>query len=353
MSMRAALGIAAGATVPRHNVAAKPLSLVLQGSGTHGAFSWGLLDKLLEDGRIEIDAISASGGAAFNAALCASGIALGGKKLARERLEGFWRALSRLCVSFNPVRRMPHDAFLGFAGLSTPLSHRWFESLTQFFGPRELNPLNINPFRLALGEIDDVEAACRIHAPRIALVATNVQTGERRLFRNRDVRLDTILAASCIPTLFHPVKIGREYFWEGRYSSGVAADIAASLGSASGDILVSQVQPVRLRELPRSAVAIRERMLALSERASMARELQLLARTSSVRVHAICSGDVMSDLSVASAFETDWASLTRMRDLGRHAAELWVSANFEHIGVRSTVGSEAQPEDHVPHLCIA
>jgi NTE family protein len=341
--------------VERRNVAPKALSLALQGSGTHGAFSWGVIDKLLEDGRLTIEAISATGGAAFNAAIYSSALVAGGNDDARERLEKFWRALSRICAPFNPIRKIPLDAVLGFAGASVPVAHRWFETVTQVLGPRELNPLNYNPFQAALEETVDVDAVCRIDAPRITIGATNVRTGQRRTFANRDVTVDVVLASSCVPTLFHAVEIDGEVYWDGGYSGGPS--ILPLCCGGTRDVLLSHIHPIERREVPRSASAVRDRTCEIAAGNSLAQELRMLAFAAKlveddwirperkpalgrVRLHMIRSDDVMSDLSVASRFETDWRSLTRLRDLGRQAAELWLEASFERVGICSTAQIE-------------
>ena len=342
--------------IKRHNAPPKPLKLALQGSGTHGAFAWGVLDKLLEDGRVDIDAISATGGAAFNAVIYSAAMTTGDKGDARRNLETFWRALSRICAPFNPIRKMPLDAVLGFAGVSVPLSHRWFDSVTQVLGPRELNPLNYNPFQAALEEAADIDTVCRVDAPRIAIGATNVRTGQRRTFTNKDLSMDTVLASSCMPTLFHAVEIEGESYWDGGYSGGPSI-LPLTCGSGARDVLLVQMHPIKQRDVPRSASAIRERIGEIAAESSLVQEIRMLAfaarlvedgciraehaaKLGRIRLHAIRSHDVTSDLTRASRFETDWHSLERLRDLGRNAAELWLAANYDRIGVSSTAQAE-------------
>jgi len=344
-----------GLRTERRNVAPKALNLALQGSGTHGAFSWGVIDKLLEDGRITIEAISATGGASFNAVVYASAMVVGDNDGARVCLEKFWRTLSRICAPFNPVRKIPLDAVLRFAGASVPVAHRWFEMVTQVLGPHELNPLNYNPFQAALEETADIDAVCRIDAPRIAIGATNVRSGRRRNFTNCDVTVDAVLASSCMPTLFHAVEIDGEPYWDGGYSGGPSI-LPLCCGGAR-DVLLSHIHPIERRETPAGATAIRDRIYEIASGTSLAQEVRMLAFAAKlaeddwirperkaglgrVRLHMIRSDDVTSDLSVASRFETDWRSLTRLRDLGRQAAELWLDANFDRIGSSSTARIE-------------
>jgi NTE family protein len=339
----------------RRNVAPKTASLALQGSGTHGAFSWGVIDKLLEDGRIAIEAISATGGASFNAVVFSSAMVEGGSDDVRERLEKFWHTLSRICAPFNPVRKMPLDAVLGFAGASVPIAHRWFETVTQVLGPHVLNPLNYNPFQAALEETLDVDTVCRVDAPTIALGATNVRNGRRRTFANRDVTVDAVLASSCMPTLFHAVEIEGEPYWDGGYSGGPS--ILPLCCGGNRDVLLSHIHPIERRETPAGATAIRDRICEIASETSLAQELRMLAFAARlaednwirpernaalgrIRLHMLRSDDVTSDLSVASRFETDWRALTHLRDLGRQAAELWLDANFDRVGLTSTARIE-------------
>jgi NTE family protein len=334
------------------NVPPRPIALALQGSGTHGAFSWGVLDRLLEDGRLDIRAISATGGAAMNAVIYACCFTEGGHDHVRARLEKFWRTLSRICAPFNPIRKTPIDAMMSLAGVKTPLSHRWFDGITQILGPNELNPLNYNPFSAALESAVDLEIAARHDAPRIALGATNVRTGRRRTFTNRDCTLDAVLASACVPTLFHAVEIDGEKYWDGGHSGGPSI-LPLLCNSGTRDVLLARIQPVETRDVPQTAAGIRDRIGEIALEASLSQELQLMAfaaklveqdwvrpehrsKLGRVRLHAIHSGDVMSDLTVALNLETDWRSLQALRDHGRHAAELWLETHFDHIGVRST-----------------
>jgi NTE family protein len=355
MNMRSAL---AGDTTTRQyaerrNTPAKPLKLALQGSGTHGAFTWGVLDKLVEDGRVEIEAISATGGAAFNAVIYGAVRASGGGDEVRRRLEQFWRALSRICAPFNPIRKTPLDVALELVGVTVPLSHRWVESVTQILGPAQLNPLNYNPFQAALEETVDLDLSCRVDAPRIAVGATNVRTGRRRTFTNRDMSIEAVLAASCMPTLFHAVEIEGESYWDGGYSGGPSI-LPLSCGPGTRDVLVVNMHPIERRDVPKSATAIRERVGEIAAQSSLVQEIRMLAfaaklaeedwirpeRKASVgrvRLHMIDSRDVTSDLTAASRFATDWHSLERLRDMGRNAAQLWLSAKYDRLGVSSTV----------------
>ncbi len=264
--------------------------------------------------------------------------------------------MSKVCALFNPIRKMPLDAVLALAGASAPVAHRWFEAVTQVLGPQELNPLNYNPFAAALEQTTDLDAVCRIDAPRITIGATSVRTGRRRNFTNRDLTLDAVLASSCMPTLFHAVEIDGETYWDGGYS-GSPSILPLLCGGGARDVLLSHIHPIERRDVPRSATAIRDRIGEIAAGTSLAQELRMLAfaaklaeddwirpehkaRLGRVRLHMIRSDDVMSDLSVASRFETDWRALTRLRDLGRQAAELWLEANFDRVGVGSTAHVE-------------
>src|ERR1051326_3850214 len=182
----------------RRNEPVRPLNLALQGSGTHGAFGWGILDKLLEDGRIEIGGIAAISTGAINAVLYAYGVMRGGTGHARALLEQFWHAVSEKVAWLSPLDRGPVN--MVFAPME-PLLCRWLEGMGQIFSPYEFNPLNANPMRELLRGLVDFEDLHRFRTVQLSLMATNVRTGAARVFSNRDMSVDAVLAASCLPTV--------------------------------------------------------------------------------------------------------------------------------------------------------
>lgn len=300
----------------RRNGGALTINLALQGAGSHGAFSWGVLDKLIEDGRVEIAGIAASGTGAFNAALYTLGRHKGGADGTRALLENFWRRTSEKWAILHPLRYAPAAAMLGEAP-----SWRWLESMTRVFSPYEFNPLNLDPARAVLESLVDFDELYRARDVRLAIAATHVRSGQRRIFGNREITAKTLAAAACEPQLSHAAELDGEYYWDGTY--GIGPMLAPLVHKSSArDLLLCRISPIARRDVPRTAAEIYARTCEIAVHAALLAEAQALPPP--VRAHAISSDDVTSDLSLESRFDMSWHTLRRLRDLGREATELWL-----------------------------
>jgi NTE family protein len=219
----------------------KPVNLALQGGGAHGAFAWGVLDKLLEDGRLTIDAMSATSAGAMNAVVAAYGLSIGGPDGAREKLDEFWRRIStagQLCdLEFSPA------FFL-------------FRAITHVFSPYQINPFNLNPLKGALSGVVDFDrlAKCK-RAPRLFLSATNVRTGKIKVFENDAMSVDVVLASACLPYLFHAVEIDGEHYWDGGFM-GNPAIFPLIYNRGSKDVILVHINPIERKKLPKTAAEI-------------------------------------------------------------------------------------------------
>ena len=336
--------------VRRRNAATRPLHLALQGAGAHGAFGWGILDKLLEDGRIDVTGITATSSGAINAVVYAYGDLTGGKERARALLETFWRAASDGVLS--SLTRVPLATMF-----CDGVAARWLESMSQVLSPYDFNPLNLNPLRSTLESLVDFAELHRSRRTVIAICATHVKSGRPRIFTNRTITVDAVLASACQPQLSQAIEIEGEHYWDGVYS-GFPSLTPMMANSASRDLLIGQISPVERRELPRRAPDIQARIAEIAIHNSILREAQAMAdltrlidddwikpehknKFSRINVHAIRSSEIMSDTSTVSKFDTSWRSLTRLRDMGRLAAELWLETHFDKIGVCSTISLHA------------
>lgn len=334
-------------------VRTKPLNLALQGGGSHGAFGWGVLDALLEDGRIDIDGLSATSAGAMNAVAYAYGHMHGGKPAAREMLTRFWRRVSEKGALYSPVRRTPFDGLLAGFGRRDTFSFKLFQRLTHMFSPYEFNPLNVNPLREVLAELIDFDILRACDCVELSICATNVRTGKPRIFRNGEITADAVLASAALPTLFQAVEIDGAHYWDGGFI-GNPALYPLIYNTQTRDILIVHINPIVRDEVPRTAEDIHNRINEITFNASLVGELRAIAfvskllesgamaeplrdRYSMMLIHSIRSDDAMSRFSVASKFETDWSFLTHLRDLGRAAAAAWLAEHFTAIGVRSTV----------------
>ncbi|MGL5115957.1 MAG: patatin-like phospholipase family protein [Beijerinckiaceae bacterium] len=336
----------------------KRINVALQGGGAHGAFGWGVLDQLIEDGRIEIDGISATSAGAMNAVVYAHGKMLGGSDGAREALESFWKNVSDAGKAASPLQSTPVDTWLKTFGMQEPLAYRAFEFMTHVFSPYEFNPLNLNPLRRVLEDCVDFERLRTCTDTQLKLCATSVRNGKPRIFVNQELSADAVLASACLPLVFQAVEIDGEAYWDGGFI-GNPAIYPLIYDAGSRDVLIVHINPINRTQLPRRANDILNRVNEISFNSSLMREMRAIAfvsklidddwlkpefkdRLKQVLIHSVRADDVMSEFSVASKFDTSWSFLTRLRDLGREAAQLWLAAHFNDIGVRSSVDIRAE-----------
>jgi NTE family protein len=327
----------------------KSIKLALQGGGSHGAFTWGVLDHLLEDERVHIEAISGTSAGAMNAVALADGMARGGPAEARRQLESLWSATSA-AARFSPIRRSPIDMLMGNWSLDNSPGFIMMEFLSHQFSPYDFNPLDFNPLR-------DVVAGCidfdRVNEPsgvKVFLTATNVRTGRPKIFRKPAITLDSVMASACLPFMFKAVEIDGEAYWDGGYMGNPALFPLVDECEA-GDAVLIQINPFYRPDVPRSTADIRNRLNEITFNASLFKELRSLAflweiihhenlereRYRDIHVHAIHDADTMLALRVSSKLNAEWAFLTHLRDRGRKAAEDWLSKHYDDLGVRSTL----------------
>lgn len=330
----------------------KPVNLALQGGGAHGAFVWGVLDEFIEDGRLSIDAISATSAGAMNAVVLAYGMALGGPEGARAKLREFWREVAQLGWLFG-LASWPWDGFARACGLPPDHypSYLTFHALAQIVPPYWLNPLGFNPLKNLLLKVVDF---ARLNEPpqamHLFLNATNVRTGKIAVFETPAITVDAVLASACLPPYFQAIEIDGEYYWDGGYM-GNPAIFPLIYRQGSKDVIVVHVNPIHRHDVPRSAADIMHRVNEISFNSSLMREMRAVAfvtglidkseldaqKYSRMLIHWVGSDEVMSRLGTATQFYPDWDLLCRLHGEGRETAKRWLKANFAQIGRRSTV----------------
>jgi NTE family protein len=327
----------------------KTIKLALQGGGSHGAFTWGVLDQLLEDERIHIEAVSGTSAGAMNAVALADGMARGGRAEARKSLEEFWSAASA-AARYSPIRRSVVDVFMGNWSLDASPAFVMMDQLTRLFSPYDLNPMNFNPLRDVVEGCVDFGRVNEAGGLKVFLTATNVRTGRPKVFRQPAIRLDCVMASACLPFLFKAVEIDGEAYWDGGYMGNPALFPLVD-ECAAGDVVVIQINPFYRPDVPRSARDIQNRLNEITFNASLLKELRALAflweiihyedlereRFRDVHVHAIHDEATMLELGVSSKLNAEWAFLTYLRDRGRAAAQHWLSAHYDDLGVRNTL----------------
>ncbi len=326
----------------------KKINLALQGGGSHGAFGWGVMDRLIEDGRLDIEGITATSAGSVNAVVYAWGRMQGDRDGAREALQGFWHKVSESGSLASPLP--------GFgAAMKTDFNpgYLWFDALTRTLSPYQFNPFDFNPLRNVLAASVDFDALKACKCAELFLTATNVRSGQIRVFRNHEVSLDSVLASACLPVLFRAVEIDGEAYWDGGFM-GNPALFPLFYHTQSRDVVIVHINPIAREELPVTAPEIQNRVNEITFNSSLLRELRVVAfvtrlieqgwlkeeyqgRLKQVLLHAIRADDALSHLSVASKFNTEWSFLCTLRDLGRAAADAWLAENFDAIGVRASV----------------
>jgi NTE family protein len=326
------------------------VTLALQGGGSHGAFTWGVLDRLLEDGRITIEGISGASAGAMNAVVLAHGYTQGGKDGAREALTKFWESVSTQ-EPFNPMPAEWGAVELAKKSESDPATKAGL-FLSRFFSPYQLNPFNLNPLRDILSSQVDFDRlkGCNF---KLFVAATQVNTGMPRLFSTEELSLDVLLASACIPTLHHTIEIDGEAYWDGGLSANPPIRPLLYLCDAS-DLLVVLLHPRRRLEVPTAADEIWHRLTEISFSSALFSELQGIAlakreahrslfslghlerKLRRLNMHLIDSQELMSKLHSLSKLNTKAAFINALRDEGRSRTGTWLSENFRHVGARSS-----------------
>jgi NTE family protein len=327
------------------------VDLALQGGGAHGAFSWGVLDRLLEEPWFEIDGVSGTSAGAMNAAVMVDGHAAGGREGARAALEGFWSSVAE-AARFSPFQRTPLDFLLGRWTLDNSPIYLVMDLLARVISPYDLVSVGGNPLAAILAKHVDFDRLVR--APiKLFVTATSVRTGRGRVFRNAEVTPDVLLASACLPTMFQSVEIEGESYWDGGYS-GNPTITPLVRECRSHDTIIVQINPVERPGTPRSVRDILNRLNEVSFNAVLLKELRMIALLrqvanpgnsegalwSAMRIHRIAS-DELSALSASSKLLAEWSFFCKLRDLGRAAAEAFLAAHAHDVGERSTYDLDA------------
>ncbi len=324
------------------------VDLGLQGGGAHGAFTWGVLDRLLEVPWLRFDGISGTSAGAMNAVVMADGYAAGGPEGARAALEKFWKHVSDGAM-LSPLRRGPLEILTGMWTLDYSPMYLAMDLTSRVFSPYDLGAVgSVNPLRAILEE--NIDFARVASAPiRLFVTATNVRTGRGRVFRNADLTPDVLLASACLPTMFKAVEIDGEAYWDGGYAGNPTMSPLVRECTSQDTILI-QINPVERPGTPKTAREIHNRLNEIAFNSNLIKELRaaaLLRRVADpghtegevwakMRIHRIASEE-MTQLSSSSKVLAEWEFFCRLRDKGRRAAEAFLDAHGADLGVRSTL----------------
>ena len=322
------------------------IDLALQGGGSHGAFTWGVLDRLLEEPWLEIAAISGTSAGAMNAAVLADGWTAGGAAGAREALDQYWRRVSR-AAAFSPLQRSPLDRLMGRWTLDTSPAYIFTDLMSRLLSPYDLNPSGYNPLRKVLAESIDFERLARSPI-KLFITATRVQTGRGRIFRNAEITADVLLASACLPTMFRAIEIDGEPYWDGGFAGNPTITPLIRESDAHDTILV-QINPTNRPEAPRTAAEILNRLNEISFNSPLMKELRMIAplrqaadpgggegaRWAKMRTHRIAS-DMLAKFGASSKLNAEWEFVLMLREEGRLAANRFLDHCGADLGKRST-----------------
>ncbi len=326
----------------------KLVSLALQGGGAHGAFTWGVLDRLLEEPRIEFEAITGASAGAMNAVALAAGYHAGDREEARASLRRFWEGVLYEART-SPLRRSPIEAmFSGWSLDASPL-YVMFDLVTRLASPYDLNPLNLNPLKDLVTELVDFDRV-RKSKLKVYVSATNVETGRAQVWDKKHLAADHVMASACLPWIFQAVEVDGVPYWDGGFTANPALWPLFE-NCASDDVVLVQINPVHRPGAPRTARDIINRVNEITFNASLLRDLRsvdFVARLIEagrlegtgyrrMLMHAIADEKALSELGASSKLNVEPAFIDMLFARGRDAAENWLLSSIRHLGVRSTI----------------
>ena len=334
---------------PRKTARPKSINLALQGGGAHGAFTWGVLDRLLEDPRLEFEAISGTSAGAMNAVVLTAGMARDGTDGAREALHDFWSAISEGARA-SPIRRTPIDILMGNWSLDTSPALIMFDLISRLVSPYDFNPLNINPLKDVVEDIVDFDVVRKSTELKLFISATNVHSGRAKVFHCNEITADVVMASACLPYVFQAVEIDGESYWDGGYM-GNPVLYPFFYECDTADIMLVQINPIERPETPTSARDIMNRMNEITFNSSLIKELRAIEFVTRLiddgklsgdeymraRMHRIDGEDHLKPMNASSKMNAEWDFLTHLRDIGRETADQWLDENFDCIGKESSI----------------
>lgn len=327
----------------------KRINLALQGGGAHGAYTWGVLDRLLEEKDLSIEGISGTSAGAMNAAMLVVGYMQGGREGAKQKLETFWRQISEV-GAFSPLHKTPIERAITGWNMEFSPAYHWFDLLSRVFSPYELNPLNLNPMGAVLDDLLDEKALKACSAIKLFVTATHVKSGQARVFQCHELTTQALLASACIPFLFQAVEIDGEHYWDGGYM-GNPAVWPLIYHCESEDVVLVQINPIHDDQVPKTANEIINRLNEITFNSSLIAEMRAMdfvsrlikenklehKRYKDMKVHLIYSREQMRDLNASSKMNADWDFFLFLKDLGRQTADQWLKECWDDLGVKSSI----------------
>ncbi|MEO7087533.1 MAG: patatin-like phospholipase family protein [Bacteroidia bacterium] len=321
----------------------KAITLALQGGGSHGAFTWGVLEKMFEENVFDIKGMCGTSAGAINAGIAVYGYHKNGNQGAIDLLSKFWKRLSKESA-FSPVQPTLLDKMVSAGNMEYSLGYNMFNFMSSYLSPAQWNPFDINPLKDILNDLIDFK---ELHESKIKLFAcaTNVKTGQAKIFDLENISVDALLASTCLPTIYKAVEIDNEYYWDGGYL-GNPPLFPLIKGTDTSDILLLQINPNRVNKVPKRADEIQHRINELSFNASLIAELRLIhfknrilsegfnmnGMLRKIRYHSICADNALEEFDVSSKSNTSWDFINLLRNRGREYMTEWLAKNYEMVG---------------------
>ncbi len=333
--------------MPAKHKAVKHVDLALQGGGAHGAFTWGVLDRLLEVPEIVAEGICGTSAGAVNAVTLAYGLHTGGPEKAKELLEQLWKKVAQYgSFLFKPS---PWDSNLNFGNLYNSPGYLFYNAISQSLSPYQLNPFNYNPLRDILNELIDFRELQHYNTKKLFVCATNVKTNRARVFHNREITVDAVLASTCLPMLFQAVEIDGEHYWDGGYMGNPPLTPLIA-ETQTHDVLLVKINSINIHKLPVNARDISERANEISFNSSLISEMHMVhyrnelirrgvtlpEQNREIFVHCISGYSALDHLSYSSKLNTSWEFLQHLKAEGRRIADEWLESEYDQVGLRST-----------------
>lgn len=326
----------------------KKINLALQGGGSHGAFTWGILDKILEDGRLDIDNICSTSAGTVNSVVLTAGKIKNGNEGARTALHDFWQDVSKI----NGKYYNQPTPFIN--NLINRLQYSIADMMSHVISPYQFNPFNINTLKYLLEKHINFKELKDKAPHKLYISATNVTNGKIKIFDNNDLSVETVLASACLPNIFQAVKVKDDYYWDGGYTGNPTLWPLFHNEYSTNDIIIIHINPIIRDKIPKTACEIINRTNEISFNSSLLNELrgvELINRILKegwlkdefkdqlqyVHLHSIRADKALLKFDVSTKSETDWNFLKKLRDIGRNEASIWLDKNFDHIGKRSTI----------------
>jgi NTE family protein len=327
----------------------KKIDLALQGGGAHGAYSWGVIDRLLDDERIEIEGVCGTSAGAMNGVCTIYGLNKGGKNLAKHMLVKFWHKISE-AGKLSGLQPTWFDKMMSPGNMDFSPAYKMFSMASENLSPSQMNPLGFNPLEKILKDLIDFDELQKMSPPKLFVCATNVKTCEARIFGPKEITVKSILASACLPYMYQAVEIDGEFYWDGGYMGNPLLEPLIENTEDTDDILLVQINPVKINKVPTNIEEIKDRVNEISFNSSLMLELKILelkqklaengveynGKTVKTNLHNISADGDLGELNLSSKLNTSWDFLMHLKNLGYSACDKWLKENYDKIGKEST-----------------